>query len=195
MATKNLLVDGAYYTAFAKRKKIRGMIYDNGCGDFRLLNNQGVGDSYADFYDDCDFSHGLHIERDINWDEKSHNWVEKSDEQALKTCGVTQFQIVTDRRVKAVINADILPKVAGFKVIKLSNGSFSFGCGALVLTPKEVEKFVTDFKRVKKLEKEMEKIKQSASWEKVKKEYENQYGEDSLLEELDISEGEELLNH
>lgn len=85
MATKKLLVNGAYYTAFAERKKIRGVIYDNGW-DFHLLNNQGVGDSYADSYDDCDFSHGLHIERDTNWDEKSHNWVEESDEQALKAC-------------------------------------------------------------------------------------------------------------
>ena len=133
MATKKefKLVDGQYYTAVVNRKKIRGIVWWDGENQWYLLNNQGVGDSYEDFDDDCKFNHGLYMsEEDEDFEPISHS-------EMLKKHKVNQFQVVTDKRVKKVIDNDAVPEILGYRVRKKGD-TYIFGCGAVRLTKKQI---------------------------------------------------------
>lgn len=133
-----VLKDGQYYTAVVNRKKIRGKVWENGSSEVYLLNNQSVGDECCDFDDDSDFSYGVLIEKRYNSDKGEYEFTQES----LDDAEVSSITIVTDRRIKKVIDSDILPETAGYKVRKNEDGTYVFGCGAVKVTKTELEQFI-----------------------------------------------------
>jgi hypothetical protein len=134
-----LFHDGDYFTAMVKVRgkkelvKIRGIIKDDGYG-FSLLNNQ-TGDE-ADCDDD---SHGFNYEVVLDGNTQSD----------LDDAGIVEFSVVTDKRVKKVIDGDQFPEIAGFRPRKRANGNVVFGCGAVEVTQKDIANWLTFMKLIK----------------------------------------------
>jgi hypothetical protein len=71
----------------------------------------------------------------------------KNHTEALKAVGVTNLQIVKDQRIIRIIKMDRRPEIAGNTVSFVKGktkdkDTFSFGCGAVHLTRKEIETFL-----------------------------------------------------
>lgn len=120
------LTQGMYFTATYKKKKIRGIVeYINSyvCG---LGNKTAGNDNGGD-----DFNYIIEVDI-FNCDNHM---------DALKDAGVTNFKECTDKRQKAIIDTDKLPKFDG-EVVRNIDGVLEFGCGSIKLTKDEIRRWL-----------------------------------------------------
>lgn len=129
---------GDYFSATYNGKKIRGRVSDVS-GDYGLswektyfLGNKSEGE-YIDDHECYEFSKAVRVE----WDKDEANF-----EIGLKDAGVTNFKILTDRREKRVIDNDILPEIAGYRISVNDDGTFEFGCGAIKVNKDQIRSFL-----------------------------------------------------
>lgn len=151
MATKEIkLEDGAYFKALYKRKPIRGqisLISDNYNTSEYWLGNSSLGEECQcdDVENNYDFRRYVHVEI-----EKDDNENEIGVEKALRSAGITQLEILKDRRQQKVVDRDKLPEVAGYRALPDGN-TIAFGCGAIEVTKDEIKNFLTIRRIVKRI--------------------------------------------
>lgn len=173
-----IMSDCDYFSASVKVKgkrepiKIRGRVEDFGgwpSEDVRLMNSQ-----YGE-PGDCDSQYDYPYQIQLNGRTQNH----------LDEVGITDFKILKDKRQMRVIDDDQLPEIVGHKVTITSDGSFSFGCGAVKLSRKEVETYV-------EVSEKIEKIKGYDVYDDIRQQVVDNEGIEAL-EDIDLNEVKELL--
>lgn len=137
---KDLFQDGDYFSAEIKTPgkqkniKIRGIIEQLwGYGNVRyLLANNQNGEEL-----DCnhEFSFGVHVSG--------------ANEEGLAAANLTNFTVITDKRLIKVIENDKLPEIANYRAKQDSYGEVSFGCGAVTVSKDEIKTFLAGMERLK----------------------------------------------
>lgn len=124
-----------YYIATINGKKVRGVLNKSGTW-VGLENAEEIGDCQTDAL----WPYNLDV--DIYY-------LDDSDGHTIyNNYGITDIKIVTDKRLKRLIDMETYPMVAGYTVQKDGN-SFKFGCGDVVLTTKQIAGFLEARKLLK----------------------------------------------
>lgn len=131
---KIIVVQGEYFSATYKNKKIRGIVVEDGHGDHLILENAQAGDDRQADDDTSDFPFGVYLEEDA-----------LGTEEDLKNAGVSNYVVLKDKRQKAVVDMDKLPILdAGTNSwkVRVSGNKFIFGCGNVELTRAQIEGYL-----------------------------------------------------
>ena len=139
-----LFKNGDYYTALLKvdgKKqpvKIRGkaVIIDNIFRKSHQLFNNQAGDD-VDCDNDITFSFVVELGGNTQAD--------------LDEAGIKEFSIVTDRRVKRVIDNDQLPEIADYQARKRSDGTITFGCGSVEYSKEDIAIWLKFMEKIRPL--------------------------------------------
>lgn len=118
-----------YYIATIEGKKVRGVLEKN---------NSWVGLQNAEEFGECQTDALWPYNLDVDT-----NFLDEDDSHfgGYNNYGITDIKIVTDKRLKRLIDMETYPMVAGYTVQKDGN-SFKFGCGDVQLTTKQITGFI-----------------------------------------------------
>lgn len=191
--------NGDYFTAKKDRKNIRGVVnYDANHEEDALILEGLIGDDDTDDYNsNSSFPRCFVLEREeINLNPSSATYKETNYRnetwgEVFKNYGISGFKVVTDRRIKKLIDGDKLVKIGQHK-IRVNKDTFVFGCGAVSLERSEIE----DVLKIKRIleEYEMDFVELQDlifTYEDVESQVETHDG--SVWEELTVKDIENVL--